>query len=612
MASSIVEVTAVTGTGPTYTLTTDSNQSASIGDYITLRRDGIIPPADNQEGVYRISDLPTATSMTIVDDVSYGSLYGLPAPGRSSVFTPTTNLKLSQPPTSGPNFAEMWRRDKRALDDKVGSLELIGDPTPPDTWGDAGLFFTWNNTVPIPDALYDLNEGFAQLAPEKAGVLTGQSLVLSGTTQYNAKLPSGLSSAWGSYTPGDTITNLVVDGTYTLATPSQSTVFRAGLSADPSTAGVIKHVLNDVDGDTRDIGVDGVGTTGVLQVTDLSTYNTFWLKGNAQLNITQSEGVAKHEIDHTEAGTSDPTTLYHDDVNTTPSFSVLPAAAAQVEVTKFLSGVEYYTTGTVIRVTYTAAPGIFEKAYHPTQVSRIEIVGASNKTVNPASVPAFNSTLVVSGTAGDVTLSVGNQATSNPLATVRLYKPNGLSTSQTAGLARPINTYGVISNTTTDQFYDEDKRLELGTATVWTPAATLTNGNLQVRNGDLRHGNVGDYAGFTGDQAYERRITKVSASGGTLAHTGVTIAQLGTGNANILLHLEDEDVWFDIGLDVGLNNGDGSGNSIANSKGARVSGGAGSTTFSFGLFSTGNNTNRYRVRIVYRNTTPIMTFLQGT
>lgn len=491
----------------------------------------------------------------------------------------------------------------------------IGDPPAGESYS-SGFFDDWTSVTEVGTAMFDISTAFSDLAPDKAGLLTSQTLTLAGTTEYSAKLPSGLSANWGSYTPGQTITTLIVDNTYTLSSPSTSTIFRAGKASDnPGSAGQCTHVLDGAAGDIHDISVDGIGSTGNMEITALDVYNTFWLKANARINYTHStEGRKTHAISHTEAGTSNTATLYYDDVNTAPSFSVAMSHSVQSEVLKYMSGIAYYTTGTVLRATYTAASGIFQKAYHPTQVSRIEVTGASNLTVNPPAVPAVADTFAVSGATGDMTLSVANQASNSPQITARLYKPNGATTSSSEALARRVCTYGTVSTTTIDYFYDEDKRLVLGTDTAWTSTDALTNGNAQVLNGSLIHGADGDYGAFSGDQEYQRRISKTSASNGTLTLTGLTytdISPYGTGDVNVLLWLETDDIYFDLGRVVGDNNGDGSGDSRANSLGSQVSGSGTSVVFSFLTYTTGDNSHRYRVIIIYRATGYSITHMTG-
>jgi hypothetical protein len=479
-----------------------------------------------------------------------------------------------------------------------GSI-LLGTPTD-GSYLDGAIPLT--ATDKINDAIDALNEFVGNIAA-KAGDLVGQALAID-ISVFTGKLPSGLSGAWGSYTPGDTITTLVTAGTYVLTSPDTATRFRAGVASDPATAGVLTHVLDSVDADARDIGAQGVGTTGVLEVFALDVFNGIWLKANARINFTQGEGLKTHELRHTEAGLTALFAVYHDDVNTAPTFFAGPTHGLNTELTRFLSGIQYYREGTIFDVNYTAASGIFTKAYHPTAVSSVDVPSATTVTENPPTPPAVADTFVVATT---ITLASSNVAQGNnsspPDIDVTLRKPDGSNLVGSSALARGINTYASGGSTPTkDIFVDELFRLQLGTATPFVSTAALVDGNAQVRNGDLVHGADGDYGAHVANAEYERLITPGVQSGGTVRLAGLTaatIAQFATGQLNILLLLETDAIWFDLGLAVGLNNGTGSGSSPANSKGAKISASGGDLVFSLGTFSTGNNSNQYRIQIRY-------------
>lgn len=471
---------------------------------------------------------------------------------------------------------------------------------------EAGEFIERNWRI-LDDVINELNP--------PPGDLTGLSLVLS-VSSFSAKLPNGLPAAWIPFTPGTTITGLIVVGSYTLETPDQATRFNLGVT---SPSGLLTHVLDDVDGSQYDT-VGGVGSFGTVELFDVAAFNAIWQKGNARLNITQTEGQIKHAMRHDTAGLTADTILYFDDVASAPTFFAAPSHVVGVEVTKFLSGIEYYTTGTRIDVDYTAEDGIFEKAYHPTQVSLIELQGATDITVNPGSVPSVNDQLIV--TAEAVNLDAANVAENAPSIDVTLRKPDGqTAVASDTTLARRVNTYGVASTTTSDLFVDEAERLQNATdtdGTAWVSTAALVSGEAQVANGRLVHPNeasVGDYSGFSGDQEYHRRIAKTAASGGVLTLPGIAhtdVAPLGTGDVNVLLFLETDGIYFDLGRAVGDDNGTGDGLTRANSKGGKVSGSGSAITFSFLTFSTGSNSNQYRVIILFRATGKIITSLTGT
>lgn len=438
--------------------------------------------------------------------------------------------------------------------------------------------------------------------PAAPGGLTGQTLTLSGASQFSARLPSGLGPEFGAYTPGALISNLIVDPNFQLRSPDTANRFVAGFFLIAGSGGSVFHVLDGVDADERVVD-DGVGSTRVVEITDISQFNTIWRKVNARLNITAAAGLSTHAMRGTQAGISNTRTFNYDALNTSPVFAVPPAQSVVADVTRPLSGILYFREGAQLQVTFTAASGIYENHYHPSAVGVISIPSAASVDVNPVGVPAVGDSLIGNEI---LTLLAQNVNDNNPEATVALQKGSGSSTVQSTPLARGINTWASGgSDDISDVFVDELRRLIPGTAGAWNSSSSLSQGDAQVANGDLRHGADGDYpAHSSGSEAvWERRISSVSASNGTITLGGVTpaqVTQFGTGQLNVFLQLEIDDRWFDLGLDAGFSNGNGSGDSPANSLGGRFSVSGSDLNFSFGLFNTGNNSNQYRIRVVFR------------
>jgi hypothetical protein len=211
------------------------------------------------------------------------------------------------------------------------------------------------------------------------------------------------------------------------------------------------------------------------------------------------------------------------------------------------------------------------------------------------------------------TLDASNQKTMNKYLTVTLYKANGATTSSNASINRAICTYGTASTTTSDIFVDEAQRVVLNTTTAWTSSSALTNGNAQVRNGTLQYPDSGDYPGFTGDQEYQRFFYKTSASTGTLTFNGgfniSNVSPYGSGDLNILIYLDDDALYFDLGVAAGLG---GDGSSKANAIGGKNTGSSSNVlNWSIGTYTTGpvssGNLGRYRLIIIFRNTNQTIT-----
>jgi len=450
--------------------------------------------------------------------------------------------------------------------------------------------------------------------PQPPGLLSSQLLVLAGTTQYSAKIPSGLSAAWSTLVPGTTILNYIIDPTYTLTSPDPADRFVAGtVVGGQASAGILSLIEGGIVAESYDIGVNGVGTIGRISITALVAHNAVFQRANAQFSIAlTAEGRSHIAMQHSESGVSAETELFYDDTHPAPSFASAPTGVVNAKVSKWLSGIEAWGIGTTIDIAYTAAAGIFEKAYHPTQVGRVIVPGHTTSYDNPATVPAVTDQFVVSRT---ITLDVSNQYSLAPTLGVTLQKPDTSSTSTASALGAPINTYGTVSTGKDDQLLDEARRIVLdsgttsGTATPFDSAISLVNGNAQQRhNGILQYPDSTDYPGFTGDQEYQRFIDKVGASVGLLTLAGISYTDIdpyGTGDLNVLLELAVEGKFFDLGRSIGDDNGTGFGDSRANSKGARNdSTSTGSTVgWSFGTDSTAFNNDEYRLIIIFRNNT---------
>ena len=486
----------------------------------------------------------------------------------------------------------------------AGSTEL-GVPSD-GTYEDGLLPLTPSTTVA--DAIDAINEALNEIAPTPAGSLDSTALVVSVST-YSARLPSGLPAVWDPYIPGDVVTGLVFSAVVSLATADSASRFNGGLWSASPLGNRVYHVLDGVDGDSRLIQ-DGVGSTGAMEITAVDQYNSIWRKINARVNYTQGAGQSRHKIRADEAGESSELRLYYDDLDSAPAFSSPPTVGVTVEILRYLDGIAYYAEGTVFAISYTAGIGIFRKHYHATAVSTINVPGATALTKNPASVPSLNDQFIVVNE--PVTLINSGVAQVSPQAQVTLRKALQSASAQTP-LARGVNTYATgASTTTSEQMVDTLQRLVLGTSTPWNSTPPLVAGNAQVRNGSLVHGNDGDYPthGAGTIAQYERRFSPGVQSGGTLRLTGVTaatIAAFGTGTLNVLLQLEGDGLWFDLGLDAPFVNGSGDGSSPANSIGARFGVSGGDLIFTLaapasgGPYSTGGaNGGQYRIRVSLR------------
>lgn len=528
--------------------------------------------------------------------------------------------------------------------------------TPTDTTYADGYFNTWTpGTTTSADAFDDINELLALLAPAQPDGLTGMSLSISGSpTFYSAKVSAGLSAVSANWyqagiTTGSTISKYYVSGTLTLASTPASKFF-AGKTLDTASFGTISHILYDSTY-TAGTAVSFIDLTtnptptytlGTMRVTALGTTNTIWNKANANIQAyTQStDGYSGNALRWTPSsiGSSSETNKYevwkdtYSASNANPSFVSGPSNTVITESFKWLSGISYYTTGTNWQVQFVAASGIFNRCYHATRVANITSTGLNtiSLTGEESGTPVYSATYDRSGANYvSVTLNAASQSSFNKYLTVGLYKVIGSATANTA-IDYYINTYGNVSTSTIEYFQDEAFRLvndTTGSGTAFTSTNNLANNNAQVRSGTLLvpvqaeynaqwGGSVIDY---TGDNIfeYQRYFVKSGATkSGSLAISGITATDIyaygssGSGftGLNLLIFLETDAVWFDLGIAVGLG-GDGSTKSLA--IGAKDVANTSGSTFGWSLgalYSTALNSNRYRLSIIFnKNSTKTIT-----
>lgn len=511
---------------------------------------------------------------------------------------------------------------------------VIGTPTD-GTYTD-GFFNSWTNNTSISNAFDDVNELLALIAPAKPNDMTNLALTATAVpTYYSARIAGGLGTEWyqAGYGTGDLITaKYFVTGTHTLSTPSTTTTFYAGTLVT-STYGILTFsASNYLTGSGATVNLINLSanytptfTSGNLSLIALDVYNSIWTKANARI-VTYTPSNAGYTgvfISHsTNSQASSTYTMWYDPWSSgkSPSFSQSATASTYSQSVKWLSGIGYYTTGTGFSVYFKGAAGIYSSCYNVTQTYGISATGLVTSTGLPASPPLYTDELDKSGVNHvRVLLNNSNQSSFNKYLTVTLYKAHNTTAASNATIARSINTYGTISTDTIEYFQDEARRLVIGSGLAFTSTLEMANGNAQVRSGTLQYPLAADYDTewggthtFTGDQEYQRYFYKTSASTGSLTFTGFTasfIAAYGTGNINVLLYLEGDNKWFDLGVLQGSNANDGSSRSAAIS--AKTSASSGTLNWSLGTYTTGvsgaGNSGRYRAVIIFKNNTYSMT-----
>ena len=521
----------------------------------------------------------------------------------------------------------------------IGTPTDAGTPINPPPGYENG-FFGFLPSTTVADAVESINNLLAQLAPQKANMLTGTTLAASGPPGLNAAiLSAGLPAAWYPIgkSAGTTILSYYTGGSLTLISPNQSNTFRCGGAGKLSTFGILTHLRYDSTGASTALNTidmtaytGSVIVSGDLTLDGVSTYNSIWAKGNAHVSYTQATaGYEGHILSHTEAGQTNKSEFWLDTfstgANASPSFSSAPTVSEVSVVLKWLSGVAYYTTSTQLSVSFAAASGIFNACYNASQVALVACPASPNTPLSPASPPAYTATFdKTSGNAVTITLSIGNVSSLTRQLSVTLYKASGTTASQVGALTRPICTYGTTSTTISETFFDEAQRLTSAESAMTAFNSTTTplpNNNAQVRSGILQYPVSSDYSGsptFSGGQEYHRLFYKTSASNGVLTFGGLSnvltdISPYGTGALNVILWLEHDQLYYDLGVAV---NDAPSGASRTSAKGGRYAYSGNQLTWSIGTLTTGptssGNMGRFRLIVIFNTSAKTLTAITNS
>lgn len=479
---------------------------------------------------------------------------------------------------------------------------LLGIPSDK-SWED-GFFDEWQPETKMNDAIDDISELLKLLAPEKP-----DGLAISGNANFlNAKISDSNIQQWyiAGKTPGELINNYVVTSNLILTTLNQAEAFYTGKFVDPTSYGILELLKDDIQVSEYNMS-DGIGDNGIINITSIEQYNKLWAKGNANATTTLvDEGYNEFKMIHTNAGESNIYSLYFDPTPGDLAFESIPILAVITPVIKMLSGIEYLTIGTVISVSFVSLTGIFQHAYHATNVATVDNIAINKLSVNPDTVPLFSDVFEVTNL--ETTLELTNKADNNPKMEIKLYRPEK-SITELVDIPGRICTYPIVSTCLQELFFDEDKRVINDTTTLFDSTLALANGDAQVNNGRLEYG-LNDYPSKTGDQEYQRHFCKTAAATGFIDLQGINytdVAPYGTGDINVLLKLDNDNLYYDLGRVVGDKNGSGSGTDRANSIGGQVNGSGSQIQWSIGTNSTAYNNQQYRIIIIFKNNNKSLT-----
>jgi hypothetical protein len=430
----------------------------------------------------------------------------------------------------------------------------IGTPEGSDNVYSDGFFSTFNENTRLANALDQISEAFADLAPAKAVALTGQQLVVANpSTLYSGYLAGGLiASDWYvDYTANQLVSNgLSTIAAVSLSSPTNS--FPAGKKSnfDPSNVlegGVTASIT--AQGDAASLSIKalntGTGTVGALTINTLITFNNLWVKGAATIAHTMADtGSYKYQLlADQEAGQSVEKQYFYLGTYANPSVTTGTITSGSVTYND-LSGVKYLKTAT-FNIPSTGSD-LFNPVYNLNQFSFSSAYTFDNNITTGSKVsdtPQFGDILELEV---NPTLSAGLSSGQNaPTGTVAVTKPGKTGTYNASYTLTPekVNSYVSDPATATNEpFLGESKRYTNLNTPTWVSSNPLNNGALQVQNGRLVGANAaggGDYSGFASQQNYFRLFESGLGNGKsngnfTLSATGFTQLQnWDSGNAGL-------------------------------------------------------------------------------
>ena len=432
----------------------------------------------------------------------------------------------------------------------TGSSPSINIGTPTDNSYTDGYFSTFTENTRLANALDDISEAFADLAPAKAGELTSTSLTkVIPSTVYSGYLAGGLiTDDWYiGFTANQLVSSRLSTSTgVSLTSPTPATSFRAGKKSNftPSNVlegGVTASITSQSDIASLSIKAlnTGTGVEGILNITDLVVYNNLWVKANATISHTMADtGSYKYKLlaDNGAGETAETQLFYLGSGTDYPNPSITNGTITSGSVTyNELSGVKYLKTAT-FNIPATGSD-LFNPVYNINQFSFSSTYTNNITTGSKASdTPQFGDILKLE-VAPTITPGL-NSGQNAPTGTATVTKPGKTGTYNVSYTLTPTKVNSYVSDPSTainEPFLGESRRYTNLNNAGWTSTNALTNGNLQVQNGRLIGGNTGDYSGFTGIQYYYRLFSGYvnGRTGGNFNFTTTGFTSLNPWNSGL-------------------------------------------------------------------------------
>ncbi len=389
----------------------------------------------------------------------------------------------------------------------AGNAGNVGIGTPTDALYTDGFFDYFTSNTRLADAIDEISEAFLLLAPSKQAVLSGSTLNKTNPTIFTGYVSNGLNSS--NWYQGISANQQSTFLTSTTTVALNTNGFRIGTNAT-ITASLVGGVtasraygtnaIADVNNRTLS---SGNGTSGILTVSGISQYNTFWAGASASISDTISTtGSVRYNIsaDNTAGTTNDYQLFYVGSIADYPNVTIGLYSASLSNVTyNYLSGIQYYRTADIILGI--SASNAFRPVYNQNQAS---LTSTYHTTLSTGSnTPSSTDILVMTNVSRSLASSLSSGITVGT-TTLSISKPGKSNVTANANLGTGlfINSYLTApatngSDSQVEYFLDEAYRMTDLQTSAFASGSALTNGNIQVRNGRLIVGEHGDYGSLT-------------------------------------------------------------------------------------------------------------------